>query len=431
MGRKKGLIAMDLRDFIETDLIVEDEMSTEYEISKKLFEDQDKTVLFENVRGSDFRVVGNLCPSRTRLYQALNTTKGDYINHILNAIENPIDPVVVEEGECQEVVLDTDLNKIPILRHFKGDGGSYITSGIVIANDEKFGRNVSIHRMMVLDKTKLATRLVERHLWKYHQRAEARNEPLEVAIAIGVHPAVFFASAYSVPGGYDEFKLTSSLLGKPLELVDCENVDLQVPRYAEIVMEGRILPNERADEGSFVDITKTYDIIRKEPVIEISRITHRKDPIYHALIASSSEHKIFMGMPREPSIFNSVKRVADVKNACLTDGGCNWLHGVVSIKNTRGTDIKEVINAAFDGHHSMKHVIVVDDDIDIFDPEDVEYALATRFQGDRDTTLIKNVKGSSLDPSAGEGAMTTKIGVDATKSLEDLDAYKKVGYNEP
>ncbi|MFQ5974936.1 MAG: UbiD family decarboxylase [Candidatus Hydrothermarchaeales archaeon] len=421
---------MDLRDFIETDLTVEEEISADYEISKKLFENPDKTVLFENVYGSDFRVVGNLCPSRNRLYQSLGTSKKDYINHVLNAVENPIDPVVVDSGECQEVVLDTDLTKIPILTHFRGDSGRYITSGIVIANDEESGRNVSIHRMMVLDKTRLAARLVERHLWKYHQRAEARNEALEVAIAVGVHPAIFFASAYSVPEGYDEFKLASSLLGKPMELVDCENVDLQVPRYAEIVMEGRILPNERADEGPFVDITKTYDIIRKEPVIEISRITHRKDPIYQALMPSCNEHKIFMGMPREPSIFNSVKSVADVKNACLTDGGCNWLHGVVSIKKTRDTDVKEVIMAAFDGHHSMKHLIIVDDDIDIFDPQDVEYALATRFQGDEDTTMIKNVKGSSLDPSADDGAMTTKVGLDATKSLDNPDSFKRIGLDK-
>ncbi|MFQ5887571.1 MAG: UbiD family decarboxylase, partial [Candidatus Hydrothermarchaeales archaeon] len=327
-------------------------------------------------------------------------------------------------------VLETDLNKIPILKHFKGDGGRYITSGIVVANDEEFGRNVSIHRMMVLDKTRLAARLVERHLWKYHQRAEARNEPLEVAIAIGVHPAVFFASAYSVPEGYDEFKLASSLLGKPLELVDCEDVDLQVPRYAEIVMEGRILPKERVDEGPFVDVTKTYDIIRREPVIEISRITHRREPIYQALMPSSNEHRIFMGMPREPSIFRSVEKVADVKNVCLTEGGCNWLHGVVSIKRTGETDIKEVIKAAFDGHHSMKHVIIVDDDIDIFNPDEVEYALAMRFQGDRDITLMKNVKGSSLDLSAGEGAMTTKVGLDATKPPDNPDVYERIGFDK-
>jgi len=422
---------MDLRDFIKTDLIVDDEISTEYEISKKLFENQDKTVLFENVQESDFRVVGNLCPSRARLYPALNTTKGGYINHILNAIENPIDPVVVKEGECQEVVLDTDLSKIPILKHFQKDGGRYISSGIVIANDDEHGRNVSIHRMMVTDKNRLATRLVERHLWTYHQKAKARNEPLDIVIAIGVHPAIFYASAYSMPIGFDELKLASSILGKPIELVNCKNVDLQVPRHAEIVMEGRILPNEREDEGPFVDITRTYDIIRKEPIFEITRITHRKNPLYQALLPSSIEHKIFMGMPREPSIFRSVKRVANVKNTCLTDGGCNWLHGVVSIKNTIKTDIKEVITAAFDGHHSMKHLIVVDDDIDIFNPEEIEYALATRYQGDKDTIIMKNVKGSSLDPSAGEGAMTTKIGIDATKSLENLDAFKKVGFDKP
>ncbi|MFQ6135936.1 MAG: UbiD family decarboxylase [Candidatus Hydrothermarchaeales archaeon] len=421
---------MDLRMFIKSDIVIKEKASTEYEIPRRLFEDPDKTILFENVEGSDFRVVGNLCTSRNGLCRALGTSKEDYIKHVLSAIENPIDPAVVENGECQEIVLETDLSKIPILKHFARNGGRYITSGIVIADDEEFGRNVSIHRMMVIGRKRLAARLVERHLHEYHQRAEECGEPLEVAIAIGVHPTIFFASAYSVSKGYDEFRLASSLAGKPLELVECKSVDLQVPRYAEIVLEGKMLPHERTDEGPFMDITKTYDIVRKQPIIEISRITHRKDPIYHALLPSSKEHKIFMGMPREVSIFGSVQKVADVSNVCLTDGGCNWLHGVVSIKKEKSTDVRRVIEAALDGHPSMKHVVIVDDDIDIFDPSEVEYALATRFQGDRDMVVIKGVKGSSLDPSAGEGAITTKLGFDATKPLDNLDTFEMVGIDK-
>jgi UbiD family decarboxylase len=246
-----------------------------------------------------------------------------------------------------------------------------------------------------------------------------------VAIAIGVHPAVLFASSYSVPPGYDEFRLASSLLGKPLELVRCRDVGLEAPAHAEIVIEGRMLPHERAEEGPFVDITGTYDAVRKQPIIEVSRIYHRRQAIYHALLPSGKEHKIFMGMPQEPRIYNSVSEVAKVVNVCLTEGGCNWLHGVVAISKASEDDGKKAIMAALEGHPSMKHVVVVDEDIDIFNSNDVEFAIATRFQGDRDIVMIENVKGSSLDPSANKTGLTTKMGFDATKPLGREADYQK------
>jgi UbiD family decarboxylase len=238
---------------------------------------------------------------------------------------------------------------------------------------------------------------------------------------------VLFASAYSVPKGYDEFRLASALLGKPLELVKCGTVDTEVPANSEVVIEGQILPDELVDEGPFADITGTYDIVRKQPVLKVSRVTMRESPIYHALLPSGGEHRMLMGMPREPGIYSSVSKVTTAKNACLTDGGCNWLHGVVSIEKTSQEDGKKAIDAAFEGHPSMKHVIVVDSDIDIFDMRDVEYAVATRFQADRDAVIIKGAKGSSLDPSAGEGAITTKVGIDATK-LIDGEGYEKAQF---
>jgi UbiD family decarboxylase len=411
-----------LRDFIKKELAIKKEVTTEYEIAKLLHGNQDKTVFFERVKGYDFRVVGNVCYSRERLCEALNVSKEEYIPHVLKALENPVDPIIMEEGECQTIVKKS-LDDLPILRHFEKER-RYITSGIVIAKDPKVGRNVSVHRMMVLSNNKLAIRLVERHLYEYHKRAEDQGKALEVAIVIGVHPAIFFASSYSVPLGYDEFRFASSLLGKPLELVKCKTVELEVPRQAEIIIEGRILPRQRAEEGPFVDITGTYDIIRKQPIVEVTCITHRKQAIYHALLPSGREHKIFMGMPQEPKIYDAVKKVANVKNACLTEGGCNWLHGVVSIAKKRDGEGKEAILAALEAHRSMKHVVVVDEDIDIFDPEAVEYAIATRFQADRDMVVIRNVKGSSLDPSASKDATTTKVGIDATKPLGKEKAFE-------
>jgi UbiD family decarboxylase len=412
-----------MRSALEKDVVWEEPVSPRFEMARILQEYQDRTVFFQDVTGSDMPVVGNLSPTRERICAQLGTTKEDLISFVLNAVENPLEPVIVEEGPCQEETFKT-LYDIPVLTHFERDAGPYIASGIVIARDPEYGRNASFHRMLIRDENHIGMRVVERHLYQFFTRAEERGEPLEVAACIGLHPAVLFSAAYSLPLGGGEMALAGAILGKPVEMVKCRTVDVEVPATSEIVIEGRLLPGVREDEGPFVDITGTYDIVRKQPVFEVTKITARKDPIYHALLPSGLEHKIYMGLPQEPRIYAAVSKVAKVKNACLTGGGCNWLHGAVSIHKEKEEDGLKAAKAALEGHPSMKHVIVVDEDIDIFDPEQLEFAMATRFQADRDTLVIKNVKGSSLDPSAEEGAITTKVGIDATKRLDRLDNYE-------
>jgi UbiD family decarboxylase len=190
-------------------------------------------------------------------------------------------------------------------------------------------------------------------------------------------------------------------------------VDIEVPAHAEFVIEGRILAGVREPEGSFADVTGTYDRIRNEPVIEVTKVTHRRGAVYQALLPASIEHRLFMGMPREPGIYSSISEVAEVKNACLTDGGKNWLHGAVSLSKTPD-DMKRVIEKAFAGHQSMKHVIIVNDDIDVFSAGELEYAVSTRFQAHRDAYLFQDMRGSTLDPSTDEDGLTTKVGLDAT-----------------
>jgi UbiD family decarboxylase len=413
-----------VRDFLRKDVTIAEEVSTEYEIARILSENPKSTVFFENVKGHpDFTMAGNLTPTRERVCEAIGTTPGEYIDYVTKAIDNPIGPVVIE-GEAR---VEISLDKIPILKFFEKDAGKYISSGIVVANDPEYGRNVSIHRMLLLDDSTFTLRIVERrHLDHYVTRARERGEPLDVAVAIGFHPAVLFASAYCVPEGYDEFKLASALLGHPLELVKCGN-GIEVPANSEIVIEGQILPDELASEGPFADVTGTYDIVRKQPILNVSRVTIRENPIYYALLPSGGEHRMLMGMPREPGIYSSVSKVANIKNVCLTDGGCNWLHGVVSIKKEKEEDGKNAIKTAFDGHPSMKHVTVVDDDIDIFNMNEVEYAVATRFQASVDVVIMEGAKGSSLDPSAGAGSVTTKVGIDATKPING-EGYEKAQF---
>ncbi|HEX58801.1 MAG TPA: hypothetical protein ENF26_01465, partial [Methanomicrobia archaeon] len=193
--------------------------------------------------------------------------------------------------------------------------------------------------------------------------------------------------------------------------------------HAEFVLEG-FFGGETAREGPFVDITGTYDVVREEPVLMLTRIYHRKDPIYHAVLPSGSEHRLLMGVPYEPLIFRAVSNVSRAKNVVLTDGGCCYLHAVIQIKKSGEGEAKNACIAAFAAHPSLKMAIVVDEDVNIYDMQDVEYAVATRVRWDKDVILIPNVRGSSLDPSS-EGGLTTKVGIDATKK-GDVRKYERV-----
>jgi UbiD family decarboxylase len=274
--------------------------------------------------------------------------------------------------------------------------------------------NASIHRLRVIGKDRLAARLVEfRHTYNLYKKAAEKGVQLPVAIVIGIDPVTLFAVSTRVPEG-KEFEYASSLKGEPVELFECEN-GIKVP-HAEIVLEGYVHPTELVDEGPFVDISGTYDIVRKQPVIYITRIMHRLDPIYHALLPAGSEHHILMGIPYEPLIFNEVKKVADVRNVAMTPGGCYYFHAAVQIHKKNDEEAKKAIDATFEAHKSLKHVVIVDDDINIFDPNDIEFAIATRVKGDEDIYIYPNVRGSTLDPRS-ENGIGTKVGIDATMDL--------------
>jgi UbiD family decarboxylase len=321
------------------------------------------------------------------------------------------------------VVIDLpDLNSFPILRHCALDGGNYITAGVFIARHPNYGQNLDFHRAMQISHNELAIRVVRgRHFDRYLQELGS----LDVAVCIGVPPSVLVAAATSVGLGMDEAKIANALstlyLGEPVNLVQAKTVDLLVPADAEIVLEGKVHYDKRHAEGPFVDLTGTYDIVRNEPVFEVKTITHRKDAIWHALLPGALEHKLLMGMPREPTIFKKVNEFVKCLDVNINPGGCSWLHAIVQIDKQNEDDGKKAIQAAFAGHRSCKHVFVVDKDIDIYNPQDVEWAFATRFQGDADLVVKPKEPGSSLDPSSERSSngmhLTTKLGFDLTKPL--------------
>jgi len=258
-----------------------------------------------------------------------------------------------------------------------------------------------------------------------------------MAVCIGNSVAVMVAASLGPPPGVDEFSIANAL--DKTDLVKCLTKDLEVPAESEFVIEGR-LTRELDREGPFVDLTETRDFERQEPVFLVDCITYRKDAMYQALLPGKLEHKILMGMPKEPTIYDEVSKVADCKNVLVTMGGGSWLHGIVQIKKKHPDDGKKAIEAAFNGHKSMKHVTIVDDDVDLFDPNAVEWAMATRFQGDKDMIVKPDQPGSSLDPSGkhelGKKTLTTKIGFDATipshveKSKYEVVKYKEVDPND-
>ncbi len=415
---------------INDDNIIEitDELSDEFEVAKVLRQYPKDTVIVKNVKGFDMPVVSGICNTREKIANSINCEVSEITEKIIEAMEKPIKVDKFTDFSDYET-FDVDLNKIPILTHYKRDGGAYITAGVVFARDPETGvQNASIHRMMVLDNKRLVIRIVPRNLYTYFQRAQKLGQDLEIAIAIGMDPAILLASTTSIPIDYDEMDVANAFKGGDLELIKCG--DLNVPQ-ADIILEGKISVTETVPEGPFVDLTDTYDIIRDQPIINLETMHIKKDAAYHAIIPAGFEHKLLQGLPQEPRIFKAVKNaVPTVENVVLTEGGCCWLHAVVSIRKQTEGDGKNAIMAALSAHPSLKHCVVVDTDVNVFDAEDVEYAISTRVKGDRDIMIVPNVRGSSLDPVAESDGTTTKIGVDATKSLKTLEKFERVSFGE-
>ena len=373
-------------------------------------------VLFENIKETKgFPVAGNIFCTKGSIAKYFGITTADLIPRLTRAIDQRSQPEEIKNAPCQEVDMGTiDLNKLPIFKYNKGDGGKYISSAVVITRDPEYGQNLDFHRAMQISNNKMTTRIVEGR--DFHKFLE-RNGEVEVAYCVGNTPNVLVAAATSVQTGIDELYIANAL--EKMRVTKAKSVNLMIPADCEVVLEGRVFMKERAAEGPFIDLTGTFDVVRQEPVFEIHKITHRRNPIWQALLPGSLEHQVLMGMPREPTIF---KKVTEAGVRCLdvnvNPGGCSWLHAIVKIDKKNEDDGKKAALAAFAGHTSCKHVFVVDKDIDIYDPLQVEWSMATRFQADRGLVNKGKEPGSSLDPSAEpKTKITNKVGFDLTAPL--------------
>jgi 2,5-furandicarboxylate decarboxylase 1 len=381
-------------------------------------------VLFENVKGSAFPVLTNLHASRARLATAIGAAPAAMLPTYLRAMERPIPPRVVASGPVTEVVRrgkDVDLGTLPQIIHHQGDAGPYVTAAISFAKDPASETwNCAYNRLMLQGRDTTSIHLtLGKHLWEFSKIAEARGEPLPVAFAIGVHPAIALGALAIGSIDEDERAIMGALLGEPLELVKCETSDVLVPAHAELVLEGEILPAARVAEGPFGEFTGYSLGERQREIVRYRAITHRRDAMFQDITVAHLDHMLLSTIPMEANLYRAVRAMVPSIKAVRVPGPFTCY---VSIEQRLPGQAKNAIMSVLGADLYMKRVVVVDHDVDVFDDRQVNWAIATRCQPDRDITIITNARGSDLDPSSREDGYTAKWGVDAT-AKPSLAAY--------
>ncbi|MBW1675887.1 MAG: UbiD family decarboxylase [Deltaproteobacteria bacterium] len=407
-------------------LLVEREVDPKFELPAvmKAAEGLGKVILFKKVKGSGFPVINNLFGSRDMLALLFETTREHVVNEWIERLKNPIEPRLISAGPVKEVVkqgVEVNLEELPMVTHCSKDAGPYITAGVVVAKDPDTGiRNVSVNRMQYKGKARLGIRMMPpQHLGIIHDKCERKGKPLEIAVAIGNHPFDVLAAATTVSYGVDEFSISSALRKEPVLLVKCETVDLEVPATAEIVLEGEVLAGIREPEGPFGDFMEYYVPVMENHVFKVKTITHRKDAIYQTIQASSQEDIHLLALSREATVYEAVSKVADVRAVCLAP---TIMSCMISIRKRFEGEAKNVAAAAFGAYSWLKYCVVVDHDVNVFDVNDVWWAMATRSRPATGLLLIENALGFPRDPFK---IHQSKLGIDATAPLNQWGEFER------
>jgi 2,5-furandicarboxylate decarboxylase 1 len=401
--------------------------------------DQAKTALcFHNVIGYDIPMVSGIIRSRERAIMAMGCKTYEQIEAMLKqAIDHPIAPKMVKTSPAREVTQvgdDVDLYKLPIPLSSIFDGGPMITAGIVIAHDPELGMNSGIYRFIVKEKNLTGIDIVTpNNMRLFAERAYKADRPCPISISIGTHPLEIVGSGYRAPLGIDEIAIVGGLRRNPVALAPCETIELPYIADAEIVLEAEILPTGWTyPEGRFGEFTRLMGALHWNPLVRIKAMHRRKDAVYYAL-HMPWENTWLAAPVRYTAIRQALKTAGVVvKDINVTLGGCAFWHAVISIKKQPGEG-KNALLAAL-SVMDLKHVVVVDDDIDVFNPTDVEWAIATRVQGDRDIMIVSNARAKPLDPSlpptpVGVVPTTAKVGIDATiPEGVSRDSYERITY---
>jgi 2,5-furandicarboxylate decarboxylase 1 len=403
-------------------LKVADEVDTDLELTSLLFKHTDRAMLFKNVRGYESRVVGNFLGCEENVLAIYERDVASLRDFIGNGLTNPILPKHVDKGPVQAVFRNNPdlLEYLPLPRYAPNDGGRYISGGVVIAKDPDTGvNNASYHRFMHVEGNKLLIQLdLGRHLRALWEKAKAKGEALPIAIVIGADVGLQYAAGImgaQLPLDMDEYHVASGISRKPLELIDCKTVPLQVPADAEVVMEGSISPDAEMDEGPFLEFVGLYADVSPSPVTTINCIYHREDPIWHVIMAKESP--ILRKHLMEGAILKAVRAAAPcVTDVALTAGGLYRFHLHIAVKKRSAADEgyqRNAIYAAISALKDLDLIIVVDDDIDIHDGNDVEWALATRWNASTGLILMPGSRGHEYVPVS-ENGVRTKVGIDAS-----------------
>ncbi len=390
-------------------------------------------LLFENVADSDIPVVCNVVASRRALAFALGVSESGLAAEYARRLKEPIKPVVLADAPFRRRVLrgaELDLRRLPIPTYFPGDAGRYLTAGLLVARDPHTGvETEGYHRFQLKGPDRLGVSLhSRRRMFEYQRRAEAGGQPLPCAIVLGVHPLVSMGSLAYPPADVGKFEVVGALFGEPLAVAPCAAIDLHVPAAAEIVVEGEILPGVREPEGPFGEFTGYFSRRSTQHVFEAKAIAMRERPWFQSIGSGrAGDHITTLGLIREAEILNALGRVIpNVTGVHVPLSGTSSFTAYVAIRQNRPGEAKHVIPIVLGVDHYLKLVVVVDDDIDVFDESDVLWAVATRMQADRDLVVISGSLGAMLDPSADERGVTAKLGIDATRPFGEPFAEKLV-----
>ncbi len=431
----------DLKEFLDfleekNELVrIRKEVDPKYEgtaIAKKMDKEGGPAVLFEKIKGygPEVSVVANVLGTRRRLAFGLETTEKNLVDEYLKRREKLVPPKKVNTGPVKEVVEkgeDIDiLRSLPVFTYHEDDASPYISAGVVVSKNPETGLLAAgIHRVQVRGKNKLGALVLTPPVSTAYNKAEEMDKPLDVAIAVGLEPATLFASVVLAPMGPDKFTIAGSIRNEPVELTGCETVDVEVPAYAEVVVEGKLLPKLREVDGPFGE-TGGYYVTTESPVLQVNAITHRSRFIYQVIVPWTAENMILFGTSWEGELYKTVKTAIPAVKALHLTVGSGCAHAVLMVKKRTDEEARQALAFILSVNPFIKHAVAVDEDVDIYNPKEVEWALATRFQGDKDMVVLNQLPGSVLDPSTGKNWTTTKIGFDATKPLTEVNKYRKV-----
>ena len=438
----RGFIAGIEKAMPEEVLRMKQPVSTKLDMTSLVFElermGRSPIVIYENVEGHTLPVVTNIAGNRRILAHALGVSQQDLPNAFRERCTRYTPVEVVGRGAWDDIVLegaDVDLTKLPIPLHFDIDGAPYITAGQLTARDPETGiDSTGFHRLMLKGKNRLGVSLhSRRRMWEYHRRAAAKGENLKVAVTLGIHPLHYMGSmVYAYPPNVRKYEIIGGLFGEPYRVARCGPDGLEVPAGAEIIIEGEILATEHEKEGPFGEFTGYASFRSTENVLVVNRIRMRRDAMFHSVVSGMAQDHILVScITREGEILNTLKRnLPNVRAVHVPHNTCGAFMAFISMKKTSPGDPQQAIMAALGTEFYTKYVIVVDEDVDIFNLADVMWALATRVQAEKDIHLIHGAKGAILDPTSDPKTFTlTKMGIDATKP-DDRDFATRLSISD-